>query len=94
MGHQHIDWLEQFRDETTSSKERVRLCENDKKSNKSKTQSNKSKTGELKIADVVIPQSKQAPKPAGVRWVDIVRKGTYNQGRPASSEIRRSLCRL
>lgn len=41
MGHQHIDWLEQFRDETTSSsKERVRLDESDKESNESKTEIN------------------------------------------------------
>ena len=76
MGHQHIDWLEQFRDEKTSSKERVRHCENDKKSNESKTD-------ESGVNDIIIPQD-TAPHKATVSWADVVRRGSYNPRAPPS----------
>ena len=81
MGHQHINWLKQFCDEKTSSKERVRHSEIDGKSNESET-------NESSVNDVVISQK------ATVSWADVVQRGMYNPRAPASAVIPSSFDRL
>ena len=85
MGHQPIEWLEQFRDETTSSKERVRQDESDKESNESKTEVN----------DDVIPTelaqttesavASESPAKPRISWADVVRRSTYDRQSPVSA---------
>jgi len=73
MGHQPIEWLEQFRDEKPSSKERVRHNETGEKSKESKTD----KLGG--VDDVII-------KKATVSWADVVRRSVYDQRDPVAAE--------
>ena len=88
MGHEHIDWLEQFREEKTSSKERVRLHGNNQKSNESKT-------GESGVTDVIISQCiKPKPKAPAVSWADVVRTGSFEKRLPASASLKEGVVEL
>ena len=77
MGHQPIEWLEQFRDEKSPSKERVRRHETDEKSKESKT----AKLGGI---DDVIIGSKTKGKET-LSWAEVVRRSSYDQRRSVNS---------